>query len=204
MARINLLPWREELRKKRQQDFVAAIIAGIIVTCILFAMVYAYIEGIKEYQTQRNQRLKDEITQVEKKIAQVKEIEDKKSKLNEKITLIQNLQASRPKIVHVFDELRRITPIGIHLLSFTQKGDEITMVGKSQSNSRVSEYMDAIDKSLSFATPKLKFVKGQEGQAVAGDKVQMSDFTMVLKIKADKPEEEDKDKDKTKAKKGGA
>ena len=42
MVRINLLPWRDELRKKRQQEFVAGIGAGVLVTCLILLIVYMY------------------------------------------------------------------------------------------------------------------------------------------------------------------
>lgn len=186
MAKINLLPWREELRKKRQQDFLMSMGGAVGVTCLVFGLVYMQIESMKEYQTQRNTRLKDEITAVDKKIAEIKEIEEKKTKLNAKITLIQDLQASRPKIVHVFDELRKITPVGVYVVSLTQKGEGITIVGKSQSNSRVSDYMRAIDKSAYFAAPKLMFVKGFGKTDL---KSGSDDFTMTVQQKKDKPKE---------------
>lgn len=188
MAKINLLPWRDELRKKRQQDFLVSMGAGVVLTCILFGLVYLHIESLKDYQTQRNTRLKDEITAVDKKIAEIKEIEEKKSKLNEKIGLIQELQASRPKIVHLFDELRKITPVGVYVISLTQKGEDITIVGKSQSNSRVSDYMRAIDKSEYFTAPNLKIVRGIDR---GGMKNGYDDFTMLFKQKKDKPKEDE-------------
>lgn len=192
MARINLLPWREELRKKRQQDFLIAMGAGVGLTCILFGLVYLHIESLKEYQTQRNNRVQDEITMVEKKIAEIKNIEEKKAKLNEKIDLIQELQASRPKIVHLFDELRKVTPTGIYLSSLTQKGVELTVVGKSESNSRVSEYMTAIEKSFWLTEPKLKFVKGLGKNDT---KHEANDFTLIFKQKQDKPKDKESEGD---------
>jgi type IV pilus assembly protein PilN len=201
MAKINLLPWREELRKQRQQEFLIATGAGVGLTCILFGLVYLHIESLKDYQTQRNQMVKDEITMVEKRIAEIKDIEEKKAKLNEKIGLIQDLQASRPKIVHLFDELRKITPVGIYLTNLSQKGSEITVEGKSQSSSRVSEYMKAIENSTYLTDPKLKFVKGQSNNQ-AKDKEQSNDFTLVFKQQSDKPDDEDDSENKKPAKKG--
>jgi type IV pilus assembly protein PilN len=201
MAKINLLPWREELRKRRQQEFLIAMGAGVALTLVLFGLFYLHVEALKDYQTERNQKIKDEITMVEKKIAEIKDIEEKKNKLNEKIGLIQDLQASRPKIVHLFDELRRITPVGIYLTSLSQKGSELTIEGQSQSNSRVSEYMKAIENSLYLTDPKLKFVKGQTKKPT--DKEESNVFTMVFKQKSDKPvDDEDGSDDKTPAKKG--
>ncbi|NOR69615.1 MAG: pilus assembly protein PilN [Methylomarinum sp.] len=188
MARINLLPWREELRKQKQQDFVSAIGAGVVVTCILFAFVYFYIEGMKEYQQSRNAMLDDEIRIVNKKIKEIQDIERKKSQLLTKIEVIQALQESRPQIVHLFDELAKSTPEGIFLTKFKQTGKVLNFTGKAQSNARVSAYMRGVDKSPWMESPVLKVIKGQ-GKATNG---QSNDFSMVAKQGENKPKEDKK------------
>jgi type IV pilus assembly protein PilN len=190
MAKINLLPWREELRKQKQQNFLIAMGAGVVATCVLFTLVYMHIEGLKEYQTERNTRLQNEIKQVEQKIAQIKEIETKRNKLIDKIRLIEGLQESRPKIVHVFDEFRKITPVGLYLTSLVQKGEDLIINGKAESNSRVSEYMHAIEKSEFLTDPKLMVVQGEAG--AEKNKVQSNTFTMMLKQKAAEKKDEAK------------
>ncbi|MBD9359234.1 PilN domain-containing protein [Methylomonas fluvii] len=185
MARINLLPWREELRKKKQQDFVAGIGAGILVTALILVVVYMYIEGIKEYQTRRNTLLQNEIAILDKRIQEIKEIEDKKNRLLTKIEVIQKLQESRPEVVHLFDELAKTTPDGIYLTKFTQAGSVLTLDGKAESNARVSAYMRAIDNSPWMNTSVLTVIKG-EGKKDG----QMNDFTLTAKQgkKIDKPQ----------------
>ncbi len=174
MAKINLLPWRDELRKQKQQDFVVGIGIGVVITCLILVGVYLYIEGLKEYQQRRNQMLQTEIAVLDRKIREIKEIEEKKNKLLTKIEVIQKLQESRPEIVHLFDELAKVTPDGIYLTKFIQAGASLTMEGKAQSNARVSAYMRAIEKSPWLKDPKLDVIKGQ------GDKktVSLNDFTM--------------------------
>ena len=188
MAKINLLPWREELRKQKQQDFVSAIGAGVVVTCILFAFVYFYIEGMKEHQQSRNSMLDDEIRIVNKKIKEIQDIERKKSQLLTKIEVIQALQESRPQIVHLFDELAKSTPEGIFLTKFKQSGKVLSFTGKAQSNARVSAYMRGIDKSPWMESPVLKVIKGK-GKATSG---QFNDFSMVAKQGENKPKEDKK------------
>lgn len=144
MAKINLLPWREALKKQQQQNFVIALSMAVIVSCILFGLIYLYIEDQKDYQNRRNQYLKKEIVAVDQKIAAIKKIEAEKEKLRAKIEVIEDLQASRSEIVHVFDELRRITPKGIYLTRFIQLEDKLTLEGRSTADSEVSELMDAI------------------------------------------------------------
>lgn len=176
MVKINLLPWREELRKKRQQDFIAGIGAGIVVTCLLLVLVYMYIEGMKEYQGRRNTMLQSEITILDKRIQEIKDIEEKKNKLLTKIEVIQKLQESRPEVVHLFDEMAKTTPEGTYLTKFAQIGDTLTLEGKAESNARVSAYMRAIDSSPWLNTSVLGVIKG-EGK----NNGEMNDFTLTAK-----------------------
>jgi type IV pilus assembly protein PilN len=177
MARINLLPWREELRAQKKQDFINAIALAVLVTVLVFFGVHLYIEGLKAYQEQRNKIIQDEITLLDIKIAQIKTIEEQKTKLMSKIDLIQKLQESRPEIVHLFDELPRVTPDGVYLSKFTQVGGELTFEGKSQSNARVSAFMRAIEASPWLKVPTLDVI--QSSNKINPE--QLSDFTMHTK-----------------------
>ncbi|CAG1020640.1 PilN domain-containing protein [Methylomonas sp. LL1] len=176
MAKINLLPWREELRKKRQQDFVTGIGAGVLGTALILVLVYLFIEGMKEHQDHRNSMLKSEIAVLDKKIAEIKDIEDKKNRLLTKIDVIQKLQESRPEIVHLFDELAKSTPEGVYLTKFTQIDTALTMDGKAESNARVSALMRAIDNSPWLNSPVLGVIKGQGKKSG-----EMNDFSMTAK-----------------------
>lgn len=176
MARINLLPWREELRKKQQQDFIAGIGAGVLFAGLVLVIVYMQIESMKEYQSRRNLMLQNEIAILDKRIQEIKDIEVKKNKLLTKIEVIQKLQESRPEVVHIFDELAKITPEGIFLDKFSQSGSTLTLVGKAESNARVSAYMRAIDNSPWLNSSVLSVIKG-EGKRNGV----MNDFTMTAK-----------------------
>ena len=145
MARINLLPWRAELKKQKQQDFLRVGGLAVFLTIVIIAAVHIHIEGLKEYQESRNQMLKNEIAVVDKKIKEIKSIEEKKNKLLKKIEVIQKLQESRPQIVHLFDELAKMTPDGVFLSRFVQSDSVLTFDGKAESNARVSAFMRAID-----------------------------------------------------------
>jgi type IV pilus assembly protein PilN len=176
MARINLLPWREELRKKQQQDFFAGVGGAVLVTILLLVLVYGYIEGLKDHQNSRNQMIKNEIVVLDKKIAEIRDIEEKKFKLLTKIDVIQKLQESRPEIVHLFDELAKIMPDGVYLTKFVQQDANLIMDGKADSNARVSAFMRAIDASPWLNTPVLTVIRG-EGRSSG----QMNDFSMTAK-----------------------
>ena len=178
MAKINLLPWREELLKRKQKDFFNGIVLSVLVGIIIMGLLHVYFAGWEAYQEQRNQMLLNEIAELNKKILAINSIEDKKKKLLAKIDLIQKLQESRPQIVHLFDELPKVTPDGVFLTKFTQTGSELIFEGKSQSNARVSAFMRAIDASPWLQTPKLTVIQSNLQPSNKTATEQLSDFTL--------------------------
>ncbi len=196
MAKINLLPWREEYRKQQQHDFVMSLVAAVAMTCFLFFLVYMQIEGMKEYQQRRNKMIKTEIQTVDRRITEIKDIESKKTQLMTKIEVIQKLQESRPEIVHLFDEMAKITPEGIFLTKFKQAGKDLVLTGKAQSNARVSAYMRGVESSSWLEKPVLQVIKIKVKQKGKDKSLadQLNDFSMSAKqgIKALKDEKGEK------------
>ena len=178
MAKINLLPWREELLKRKQKDFFNGIVLSVLVGIIIMGLLHAYMAGLEAYQEQRNQMLLNEIAELNKKIIAINSIEEKKKKLLAKIDLIQKLQESRPQIVHLFDEIPKVTPDGVFLTKFTQTGSELIFEGKSQSNARVSAFMRAIEASPWLQTPKLTVIQSNLQPSNKTDTEQLSDFML--------------------------
>ena len=186
MAKINLLPWREEQRKQKKQSFLTTLGLSAIATLGILGLVHANINGQKEYQEHRNKMLQDEIALLDLKIVEIKSIEDKKRKLLAKIDLIQKLQESRPEIVHLFDEIPKSTPDGVFLTKITQTGADLIFDGKSQSNARVSAFMRAIETSPWLELPTLNVIQSPEKT----DPDELSDFTLHAKQGKDTPEAE--------------
>ncbi|MCF7987163.1 MAG: PilN domain-containing protein [Methylovulum sp.] len=162
MAKINLLPWREELRKKKKRAFLIALGISAGFAVLVLGLAHSYVDSLKFYQEQRNQFLQKEITLMDAKITAISGIEERKRKLLSKIDLIQKLQKSRPEIVHLFDELPRITPDGIYLTKFSQTGENLLFEGNSQSNARVSAFMRGIEASHWLQMPLLDIVKSSD------------------------------------------
>lgn len=188
MAKINLLPWREELRQQKQQEFLTGVGLAALLTAAILLAVHMHIESLKTYQNSRNTLLNSEIAVLDKKIKEINDIETKKSKLLTKIDVIQKLQESRPQIVHLFDELPKSTPEGIYLTKFKQAGDKLTMIGMAQSNARVSAYMRAIEASPWLEQPKLSIIKSRGKR----NSIHMQDFTMLAKQGKGEPQDQKK------------
>ena len=159
MARINLLPWRDELRKQRQREFAVTAAGSAVLAALVVFYVHLHINGLIEYQQDRNQFLEDRIEVVEKKIQEIRDLEKRKEQLLARMRIIERLQGNRSMIVHLFDELVDAVPDGMFLESLKQKGDNLTIQGQAESNARVSAFMRKLDESAWFTDPSLDVIQ---------------------------------------------
>jgi type IV pilus assembly protein PilN len=190
MARINLLPWRAEIRKQQQKDFIAAILLGVSLTMSLMVLVHFDISAKQEYQNERNRFLEAEIAALDKKIKEIDDLEGKRKRMLARMEVIQQLQASRPEIVHLFDDLGRTIPEGVYLSDLVQNDKSITVNGIAQSNARVSAYMRNLESSVWLKSPLLNIIQTQtQIDNKDSRKERQNKFTLQVKqASAEKPE----------------
>lgn len=167
MAQINLLPWREERRQERQQRFFSAVVAGLIFAAVVLYGVIMIANNLLDEQNDRNTFLKTEITKLDKKIKEIKTLEQERERLLARMQVIQELQASRPKVVKVLDALVRTVPEGIHLEKVSRQANVLTLNGVAQSNARVSVFMRQLDDNAEFNESKLSVVHRTSSKADA-------------------------------------
>ena len=147
MARINLLPWRAERRKQREREFFMQLGAAFVVG-ILFVMLWSFWMGMRiDNQNDRNAYLQGQIKQVDVKIAKIDSLEKVRSQLLARKQIIEQLQANRSQMVHLFDELVKTIPPSARLTALKQNGQSMTLNGVAESNAGVAEYMRNIEKS---------------------------------------------------------
>jgi len=161
MAHINLLPWREELRKEQTRQFITLMVISIMLTGAIMLLVHVNFAKSIDHQNQRNDILNKEIAKLESELKEIKDLEETKSKLLSRMEIIQSLQQKRPQIVHVFDEIVRTLPDGVYLNSIIQQGENLKFTGMAESNGRVSAYMRNIDASAWLTDPKLKVIEAK-------------------------------------------
>ena len=186
MAKINLLPWREELRKQKQREFVISAAGGALVALLMVLLAHFHIDGLIDNQNQRNAFLKGQIAILDKRIGRIRELETLKANLLARMNVIQELQRSRPESVHLMDELVRTLPDGVYLKRFAQKGKSLEMGGVAQSNARVSDYMRNIDASEWLTGPRLDVIKTTETS-----RTRVANFSMRSAQKVPKPKSEE-------------
>ena len=177
MPHLNLLPWREELRKRRQKEF--AVIAGAAVLSMLgiVFLVHLQFNSMISYQKARNQFLEHQIVQLDKKIKEIKGLEEQKQRLLARMEIIQELQASRPEVVHLFDELVKTLPDGVYFTKVTQTGRKLAIEGVAQSNARVSSLMRQLDSSPWLENPILVHIKA-DSKSGEGELQRLAAFSL--------------------------
>ena len=165
MPAINLLPWREAERKKRQRDFGVAMAGGVVAAiAVVLLTMFAYSQMISA-QEARNARLTSEIKELEKSITEIDGLERQKERLLARMEIIEQLQKSRPEIVHLFDEIARQLPEGVYLTGLKQTGTRVEVRGVAQSSTRVSALMRQIDASEWMADPEVDRVETTQSGA---------------------------------------
>ena len=161
MTTINLLPWRETLREERKQEFIFSL--GIVVAIavgILF-LVDRYFNAEINGQQSINNYLSEQIVRLDAEIVEIRDLQAQRTALTERMTVIQDLQGTRPVIVRLFDELVKTLPSGVYYDTVTRSEDSIQMNGVAESNNKVSELMRALQASDWFANANLQQVNAQ-------------------------------------------
>ena len=188
MARINLLPWREEKRRELQRQFMSKLLITCIVSVVgVFAVIGFYDQKISHQQA-RNELIKSETRKLESKITRIDELERTRARLISRKQVIERLQASRSTTVELLDKLAKSIPVGVTLTSIRQQGPLLVLLGNSQSNARVSAYLKELENNDLFLSPQLTFVKSAPNPATATEPYQ---FSINVKLRPPKTAEED-------------
>ena len=162
MARINLLPWREEARRERQRRFMYSLMGTLVLGAVLVLLVGMFFDQRISDQEARNQRIQVEIQRLEQRIARIAELEKTRERLVSRKQIIESLQASRSLTVELLDKLAKTIPVGVTLTNVRQQGANLTLLGTSQSNARVSAYLQALEGMDLFVKPELQYVRASQ------------------------------------------
>lgn len=167
MPSINLVPWRAELRRRRQRDFVAGLGGAAVLAALVALLTRLWVAGLIDDQVARNDLLRAEIAILDKQIEEILQLEEEKARLVARMEIIETLQKSRPEVVKLFDEVVRTMPDGVYLSQMSQSGSKLEFSGVAQSSTRVSALMRNIDSSEVLASPGLKVIETGQGEGAS-------------------------------------
>lgn len=182
MTRINLLPWREARRAKRQRRLFIMLATAVMGAVGIMALVYIEIANRIEYQQERNDYLRGEIARLKKAAEELQELQKTKTRLVERLNVIQKLQTSRPGMVRMLDEMVRLIPQDIFLTGFKTVGNQVTLNGIARSDNIISDFMRSIRGTKIFGEPVLQII---ETRNVNNVQTRVFELIVPLKLEGD-------------------
>ena len=147
MSNINLLPWRDEFKKKKKKSFFTLLALSSILVLAGSYLGKVYVDSLIEAQNQRNQFLQTQTIILDRRIAEIRDIKKEKAELERRINLIQKLEEKRNYATHLFNTLPEVVPAGIYLKNVSFAGEKVDAKGMSESNNRLARMMRNIDSS---------------------------------------------------------
>ena len=155
-TKINLLPWREELREEKKREFLNALVGIVAFAGVLIFAADRFYKGSIDAQIARNTFLDKEIKVLEGRIEEIKSLRQKRNELLSRMQVIQELQGNRPVIVRMFDELARRLAERVFYTEITVTNKNIQISGIAESNNRISSQLRSFQESDWFARPMLR------------------------------------------------
>lgn len=182
MILINLLPHREEKRKRRKAAYFTGLALGAVAGVLAVGLWYAVLEQLKSDQMERNAFLGAEIKKLEAQIKDIANLRAEIEALKARQKAVEDLQTNRNIPVYLLNELVKQTPDGVYLNAIRQTGQVVAVTGVAQTNERVSEFLrNTLYNSPWLEKPELIEIKA--GAAQGGGRQRAYDFSMRLSIK---------------------
>lgn len=167
MIKINLLPWREERRKLREQAFYKLLVGCVALTVLAMALIHLYMQEEVKHQEARNLYLTGEVARLTEQVSEVWQLELLQKQLAERLTTIQKLSRERFEVVYLFDELVKSVPDGVFLTEVERKGKLLFLKGRAESNTRVSQFLRSLSHSPWFYPPVLTNIEAGENNLLS-------------------------------------
>jgi type IV pilus assembly protein PilN len=187
MAHINLLPWRDEAEKAKQREFFSIL---ALIAIVAFALVFAvsqFFQAQIDGQNKRNQYLKNEIQILDIRIAEIKTLNEKKRELEQRTSVVEQLQRSRNVGTEVLNEIANVVPNGIYLTNLKKQNNTLELLGKSESNNHLANMIREIERSDLFTNAVLESITSSDAKSKL-----LSDFKMRVVIRGINSADENK------------
>jgi type IV pilus assembly protein PilN len=177
MARINLLPWREQLREERKKRFLTALAGVLVVGIGIILLADQFFSSAINQQVARNAHVQAEIAKLDQRIKQISELKARRKQLIERMKIIQDLQGNRPIIGRIFDQMARTLPDGVYFTDVKMTDKLIAITGSAESNNKVSDLLRNLEASPWLEAPTLTEVKAR----APGDVDQANNFQLSVR-----------------------
>ena len=184
MILINLLPHREERRKRKKVAFFAGLGVAAAAGLGVVGLWYVVVQQMTSAQQERNQFLTAEIAKLEIQIKDIATLKAEIESLKARQKAVEDLQIDRNLPVHLLNELVRQTPEGVYFSAVKQDGQVLAVNGIAQTQERVSELLrNTAYNSEWLVRPELIESKSTTVQAANKEQKRLFDFSVRLNVK---------------------
>jgi type IV pilus assembly protein PilN len=185
---INLLPHREERRKRRKIAFFAGLGAAAVAGLLIVGAWYAIVDGLTKAQEERNQFLKSEIAKLETQIKDIADLKAEIASLTARQKAVEDLQVNRNLPVHLLNELVKQTPEGVYFSNVKQTDDVLLVHGIAQTQERISEFLRNTGNNSEWLD-KPELVESKATLMTAANKEQKRLFDFSVRLSVKRPED---------------
>lgn len=176
-TQINLLPWRAQLREEQKKQFIIFLLGAISIAAVIVGLVYIVVQGKIKDGRKVNAYIETETRILDQKLASIQEINEQRQELIARRQVLQQLQIERVAIVNILQGITERLPDGVFLTEIKKQGDQLTLTGKAESNTRVSELMQKIESSSWIIDPLLTIIKSDNNK-----NVHIRDFKITMTV----------------------
>lgn len=194
---INLMPYREKIKsqKIRNLSILLGAFAGLSAAFVFAA--YSLVSLEVDFQGQRNNFIVEENKKLDADIKEIATLKEDIKQTLAKRKVVEDLQVDRSDVVNILNIVSNQLPDGASLKSVKQTDAKITIVGLTQSNNKVSNYMTNLEATNFFTNANLIEIKAiqnpaKKANAKVSDDQTISEFTIEIMVKTKVQPVEDK------------
>ncbi len=170
MARINLLPWREEQRLQKNKEFLTLVVMiALLAGAAVLATLFFFNNKLTEQQA-ANELIVTENNKLDKALKEIESLEQRKEDIISRMKVIQDLQGKRPIPVRVWDDLSGAMPEALFLTKLERKGEELILSGKADNPNVVSVLLTNLNASKWMDNSSVQFIEKGENKGKASNK----------------------------------
>ena len=147
MARINLLPWRQEERARRNKEFMTLVVAVTLLGLLSAFATWSYFNNQLQDQRDANALIEQENSRLDAALTEIDTLEHRREDIIARMQVIQDLQGRRPVPVRLWDDIAKAIPPALYLTSLKREGDLITLIGFADNPNVVSSLIRSLDNS---------------------------------------------------------
>lgn len=160
LIKINLLPYREEMNKRKQQQFKTLMYGAVLTGVAAVAATYLFIDNMINNQSERNTLLETSIAHLDTELSEIQKLKQEKDAFLIKKNKVEELQLKRLQAAKILDSLNEAVPGSTYLTSLDAvTADSYRLSGRTSSDNRVAAMMRAMPDTGIFKQPELLSIK---------------------------------------------